>query len=61
MMDKKELSVRELITIAGGSEGIIKRYPLTPPPNKNIPPNDYPNHPPLNPDNIHPVPPFPAI
>ena len=55
MMNKKELSVRELITIAGGSEGIVKRYPLTPPP------NEYPNHPPLNPDNIHPVPPFPAI
>jgi hypothetical protein len=55
MMDKIELSVRELITIAGGSEGIVKRYPLS------IPPNDYPNHPPLNPDNIHPVPPFPAI
>jgi hypothetical protein len=34
MMDKKELSIRELITIAGGSEGIIKRYPLSIPPNE---------------------------
>ena len=55
MMDKKELSVRELITIAGGSEGIIKRYPLPPPP------HEYPHQPPPNPDNTHPVPPFPPI